>query len=562
MNAKEQQRLLVLNQIMRREITGEAGATLIGVSVRQLRRLLAAYREEGAAALAHGNRGRAPAHALPSAVKTFVLEAAQTTYAGCNCAHLAELLAEREGLTLSRSSVWRMLTESGLKNPRKRRSPQHRCRRQRMPQEGMLIQVDGSHHRWLEDRGPWLTLLLAVDDATGTAPYALFRKQEDSEGYFRLMTGIVRRRGIPLALYSDRHSVFMHTTAADETVKAPRSDKGRPTQFGRAMRELGVTQVFAHSPEAKGRVERANGTFQDRLVAELRLAGASTLAEANGVLGEFLPRFNERFGVPAAQPGSAYRPLDAGYDIGAVLCIKELRRVAKDNTVQYHGRTLQLYPDLDRPSYAGARVEVQERLDGRLLVSCQGKVLTPEDGPPLATTLRASATSPVVPADVWPPEKKNSRAARPAPPPGPLAGEPIWYEDPKKKLMHRDLVRAGMERARLQGKPIGRPKVTARQGFADTFAAVVERLDQGVISRRKAANELAIGYATLKRLLDERQQSSDVRLETSAASSENRRNQTFPAISPNEPESSEGKEESIANLAELLQFRHREMAER
>jgi hypothetical protein len=385
-----------------------------------------------------------------------------------------------------------------------------------MPQEGMLIQVDGSHHLWLEDRGPWLTLLLAVDDATGTAPYALFRKQEDSEGYFRLMTGIVRRRGIPLALYSDRHSVFMHTTAADETVKAPRSGKGKPTQFGRAMRELGVTQVFAHSPEAKGRVERANGTFQDRLVAELRLAGASTIAEANGVLGEFLPRFNERFGVPAAQPGSAYRPLDAGYDIGAVLCIKELRRVAKDNTVQYHGRTLQLYPDLERPSYAGARVEVQERLDGRLLVSCRGKVLTPEDGPPLATTLRASATSPVVPADVWPPEKENSRAARPTPPPGPLAGEPVWYEDPEKKLIHRDLVRAGMERARLHGKPIGRPRVTARQGFANTFAAVVERLDQGVISRREAANELGIGYATLKRLLDARQQSLDVGLETSA----------------------------------------------
>ena len=134
--------------------------------------------------------------------------------------------------------------------------------------------------------------------------------------------------------------------------------------------------------------------------------------------------------------------------------------MAKDNTVQYHGRTLQLYPDLDHPSYAGARVEVQERLDGRLLVSYRGKILTPEDGPPLAAALRASATSPVVPVDVWPPEKEGTRVPRPKSLPGPLAGEPIWYEDAGKKRMHRDLVRAGMEQARQQGRHIGRPRLT------------------------------------------------------------------------------------------------------
>jgi len=328
-----------------------------------------------------------------------------------------------------------------------------------MPQEGMLLQLDGSPHAWLEDRGPVLTLLLAVDDATGTVPYALFREQEDTQGYFLLLRGVIGRHGIPLAVYTDRHAVFQHWRHGSEEISAYLGT-GKQTQCGRALREMGVTQVFAHSPEAKGRVERANGTFQDRLVAELRLAGANTLTEANGVLGEFLPRFNERFGVPAPQPDSAYRPLDSGHDIGAVLCIKELRRVAKDNTVQYHGRTLQLYPDLDHPSYAGARVEVQERLDGRLLVSYRGKILTPEDGPPLAAALRASATSPVVPVDVWPPEKESTRAARPKPPPGPLAGDPIWYEDAGKKRLHRDLVRAGMEQARQQGRHIGRPRLT------------------------------------------------------------------------------------------------------
>ncbi len=507
LTTKEQTRLQILNGVLEGHWFLREAAEVLGVSERHAWRLLAAYRKEGAAALAHGNRGRVPSNATATATGQQVVATVQEHYSGINHTHLAELLAEREGIVLSRSTVRRILVGAGLPSPRYRRPPRHRYRRQRMPQEGMLMQVDGSHHRWLEDRGPVLTLLLAVDDATGTVPYALFHEQEDTQGYFLLLRGVIERHGIPLAVYTDRHAVFQHWRHGSEGISASLGT-GKPTQCGRALREMGVTQVFAHSPEAKGRVERANGTFQDRLVTELRLAGASTLAEANSFLGEFLPRFNERFGVPAAQPGSAYRPLDAGYDIGAVLCIKELRRVAKDNTVQYHGRTLQLYPDLDHPSYAGARVEVQERLDGRLLVSYRGKILTPEDGPPLAAVLRASATSPVVPVDVWPPEKESSRLARPKPPPGPLAGEPIWYEDAGKKRMHRDLVRAGMERARQQGKRIGRPPVIELEGFPQRFAAVVERIGPEGISRRQAAQELGIGYTTLKRLLDARIQPS------------------------------------------------------
>jgi len=368
----------------------------------------------------------------------------------------------------------------------------------------MLLQVDGSHHDWLEDRGPRLTLLLAVDDATGTIPYALFRQNEDTCGYLLLLQGIIERYGIPLAVYTDRHAIFQQTRAWKDA--ASRNKDRKATQMERALRELGVTQIFAHSPEAKGRVERANGTLQDRLVSELRLAGACTIAEANTVLEWFIPRFNARFGVPAAQEGSAYRPLEAGYDIGSVLCLKAWRRVARDNTVQYQGRVLQLYPGLDRTSYAGARVQVQERLDGRLLVNYRGRLLTPEDAPPLATALRASSTSPVVPVDSWPAEDECRRDPRPKPPPGPLAGYPIWYEDPEKKSLHRGLVKAGMERARLQGKHIGHPRVTSRSGFAEEMAVVMERLDLGLISRPKAAKELNIGYNTLKRLLAAREQ--------------------------------------------------------
>jgi hypothetical protein len=191
-----------------------------------------------------------------------------------------------------------------------------------------------------------LTLLLAVDDATGTVPYALFREQEDTHGYLLMMRSIVRLKGIPLALYSDRYSVFTHPSEKHEGDEEKPGRYERRTQFGRALKELGIRAIFARSPQAKGRVERANGTFQDRLVAELRLAGASSLEEANRVLEAFLPRFNKRFGVPAAQPGSAYREVPEGLDVDGVLCIKELRRVAKDNTVQYHSKTLQLFPDM------------------------------------------------------------------------------------------------------------------------------------------------------------------------------------------------------------------------
>jgi transposase len=319
---KEQTRLSIMNGILQQQWTVAEAAQILGVSERHTWRLLSAYRMEGAAALAHGNRSRLPTNTTPEKVKTQVIALARERYRGINYTQLAELLAEREGILLSRSTVRRLLVGAGLASPRHRKSPCHRYRRARMPQEGMLVQIDGSHHRWLEEREPYITLLLAVDDATGTVPYALFREQEDTEGYFCLMKGIIQRRCIPLALYSDRYFVFCYSKPASEAGGASIIDRSKPTQFGRAMQELGVTQVFARSPEAKGRVEQANGTFQDRLVAELRLANASTIEAANSILEAFLPRFNERFGVPAAQPETAYRQIDPGVDIKGILCFK------------------------------------------------------------------------------------------------------------------------------------------------------------------------------------------------------------------------------------------------
>ena len=299
----------------------------MGVSERHGWRILAAYRKEGVAPLAHGNRGRTPANVTSQAIQEQVVTLAKGRYSGVNHTHLAETMGEREGITISRSTRRRVLTEAGLSSPRRGRSPRHRYRRQRMPQEGMLLQLDGSHHRWLEDRGPWLNLFLAIDDATGRVPYAIFREREDTLGYFELLKVIINRCGIPLGVYTDRHSIF-------HVERGPNNGYGSLTQFGRALRELGITHVLAHSPEAKGRVERANGTFQDRLVSELRLSGASNITEANLVLWDFLPRFNERFGVPATQSGQAYRPISLETATDCLLCLKELRAVASDNTVQ------------------------------------------------------------------------------------------------------------------------------------------------------------------------------------------------------------------------------------
>lgn len=388
LSAKEQQRVKVLNLVERGELTGKQAATLMDLSLRQVRRLLAGYRREGVSALAHGNRGRPPVHRIPESTRRLVVALSQEVYQGLNHSHLQELLVEREQLTLSRASVWRILTASGIASPRKRRPPQHRCRRERYPQEGMLLQVDGSCHDWLEGRGSYLSLVGAIDDATGTVPHALFREQEDAQGYFLLLQGIISNKGIPLALYSDRHSIFCVNSKQPETLEEQLAGARQPTQLGRALKELGIQSILALSPQAKGRIERLWGTFQDRLVSELRLAGATTLEEANQVLGAFLPRFNARFGVPPAQPGSAYRPA-LGLDLAGVLCFKHQRTVAKDNTIRLGPDTLQLLPGPDRASYTRARVEVQERLDGSLAVCFQGILIASRPAPPHAVTLRA-----------------------------------------------------------------------------------------------------------------------------------------------------------------------------
>ena len=223
-------------------------------------------------------------------------------------------------------------------------------------------------------------LLLAVDDATGKVVSALFCEYENTRDYFALMRGLIERHGIPLALYTDRHSVFKHVPGGGVP--------SAPTQFSRAMHELGIQMIFALSPQAKGRVERAAGTFQDRLVTELRLAGATAVEDARVVLKDFLPHFNERFGVSAPESEVAYRPVDGGTCPDRVLCFRHSRKVARDNTVRYRQSTLQLLPGTERPTYAGVKVDVLEMLDGELVVEHEDLVIPSQDAPPRPNILR------------------------------------------------------------------------------------------------------------------------------------------------------------------------------
>jgi hypothetical protein len=322
-------------------------------------------------------------------VRERVVELARGPYAGFNDQHLTEKLAEVEQLVLSRATVRRILRRAGLPSPRRRRAPRHRGRRERMAQEGMLLQADGSRHRWLGPQGPYLTLIGGIDDATGTVPAALFREQEDAAGYLEVLRQIVLGPGIPLALYVDRHGIFHKSTREPLTLEEELAGGRLPTQVGRVLDVLGIQPIYARSPQAKGRVERLWGTFQDRLVSELRLAGATTLAEADRVLQAWLPSFNARFRVPAAEPGSAYRPLPADFVPERVFCFQYTRVVSADNTVRFGEQRLQLLPDPQRASYARTEVVVHERLDGSLTIYWQDRCLATRPAPAEAPSLRA-----------------------------------------------------------------------------------------------------------------------------------------------------------------------------
>jgi transposase len=364
MTIKELKRVEVIGQIESGQLTARIGAEILCLSIRQTRRLIARYRQQGAVGMMHGNRGKPPANRVPEEVRQKIEKLCCEEYEDYNDSHLTEILVEKHGIGISRSSVRRIRRSIGQGSPRKRRAPRHRSRRDRKPKAGMLLQTDGSHHDWLEGRGPALVLIVFIDDATNEVMGAVFRLAEDAAGYFLGLQEICLQRGIPAAIYADLHTIFR--SPKKPTMAQELNGEQPLSQFGRLANELGIELILAHSPQAKGRVERLFGTLQDRLVKALREAGASTLAEANQVLSHYLPKHNQRFKVKPVQDSTAYVPWPKEYRPQDYFCFKHQRIVANDNTISFSGHRLQIPPGPKRISFAKSRVDVLQHLDGNL----------------------------------------------------------------------------------------------------------------------------------------------------------------------------------------------------
>jgi len=433
---KEQHKLRMVIDYETGEVRAQRAAELLGISKRQFRRLVAAYRQGGIAALAHGNRGSVPANRISELVRQEILRLAKETYRDYNDCHFTEELAEQpEPIVVSRSTLRRIRRAAGQGSPRKRRAPGYRSRRERYAQAGMLLQTDGSRHDWLEGRGPWLTLVGMIDDANNEIPGACFREEEDAAGYFLVLQQVCLYKGLPQAVYADQHTIFQ--SPSQPTVEQELYGELPRTQFGRLVDELGIQLIAARSPQAKGRIERLWGTLQDRLVKELRKAGACDLETANRVLAAYLPKFNARFQVEAAEPGSAYVPWPQECDPLDYFCFKYTRTVTNDNTVPFNKHRLQIPPGPQRKSYAKARVELRHSLDGSLAICYQGQTLVTfqpaEPGPPHVGKFQPrSLPIPVTPGGPVPAKPTPKAPRKPTiPAPDHPWRRPLWAKKPK-----------------------------------------------------------------------------------------------------------------------------------
>lgn len=365
MSSKEARRPGLVARALAGKLTNREGASALAISVRQFRRLKAAYRGKGAEGLLHGNRGRPSARRLEEAVRTRVVELLKGRYAGFNDSHLTEKLREIEKLEVSRETVRQLRIHEQIAPVRRRRAPQHRTRRLREAREGAMVLIDSSQHLWFEDRGPLWNLLGAIDDASGKILVLHLRPHEDLHGYTELLRRLIAGYGLPGNLYGDRLAVFVrnddHWTLEEQLAGCQ-----EPTQFGSMLAELAVGFIAARSPQAKGRIERLWETLQDRLVSELRLRGIHTVMAAEAFLPEFIRDFNQRFARPARECVSAWRT--APHHVDSILSCRYVRTVARDNTVTVPGRWVQLPARASGRSWQGCRVEARELLDGRLQI--------------------------------------------------------------------------------------------------------------------------------------------------------------------------------------------------
>ena len=368
MSQRERDVLKVMSLVIKGERTGAEAARLLGKSERQVRRLRRRLEAVGDGAVVHGLRGRASNRRVDEAVKARAIALYRAKYAGFGPTLAAEKLSEEDGVSVAVRTLGQWLLAEGLWTRRRQRD-RHRARRPRRACFGEMVQADASEHDWLEGRGPVLTLVGMIDDATGRVLCRFF-EAETTAAYMEVLGRWIRKHGRPVSWYCDRHSIFRAESRSSGAEPVPVA-----TQFSRALGELGVELILANSPQAKGRIERLWGTCQDRLVKELRLAGARTIESANAVLQEkFLPWFNRRCVVKAAGVNDAHRPLGEGQDLAAILSHQETRRVANDYTIRLENRAYQLLPPA-WPGQRGGRVVVEKRLDGSMKIRFKQRYL-------------------------------------------------------------------------------------------------------------------------------------------------------------------------------------------
>ncbi|MDP3185174.1 MAG: ISNCY family transposase [Anaerolineales bacterium] len=368
MSDKEVSRLEVMQRLKEKSLSQREAAKILGVSVRHVRRLFKAYLEKGAAGLVSQRRGRESNNRLSEATRVQALDLLGSKYRGFGPTLACEKLVEVEGLKISNESVRKMMMAEGLWKARRVRKIVTHQMRERRPCRGELVQIDGSPHDWFEGRAPACVLLVFIDDASGNLLRLQFVGSESFFSYCASAQAYFERCGKPVAFYSDKNSIFR--------VNIPNSGDGdNLTQFGRAMRELQIEIICANTPQAKGRVERANQTLQDRLVKEMRLRGISSLEAGNAYLPEFINDFNRRFGVEPISQHDAHRPLAAQDDFARILAWQEPRTLSKNLTVQFEKVVYQV--QTERPTYAmrNARVTVCKDACGNITLLYKEKLL-------------------------------------------------------------------------------------------------------------------------------------------------------------------------------------------
>jgi transposase len=379
MSRKERPRPGILRALVAGHISNRQAAEALAITIRHVQRLRRRYREAGVVALLHRGRGQRSPRRLAAAVRQTIVRLMRETYAGFNDVHLTEKLREVHGIDVCRETGRRVRRTEALPAVRPRRAPQYRRRRLPEAAAGSMIQVDGSPFAWFGARGPHAVLPGAIDDATGAIVGLHFRPAEDLHGYATLFDAVFTTHGLPLAVYGDRLNVFVrndrHWTLAEEL----RGEQA-PTHLGRILRDLGVHYIAAHSPQAKGRIERLWGTLQDRLTSELRLHHIDTLEDAQHFLPAFIADFNRRFARRPRVTRALWRRPPR--DLADVLSCRYARIGARDNTVQLGLRVVSIPPGPAGRSYAGCRVEVRECLDGRIQVHYDGRRLTEHPAPP------------------------------------------------------------------------------------------------------------------------------------------------------------------------------------